>query len=372
MTVSTEQSSSRRPLVLLSRLLLPRENIRASSGVTAAPGLVPAIGRITHDEFEHLLKVAHANHVVVRGLQVFLRLMRESRDAIRAGWAEAALAAERARIKNAMAALREVCAGLAAEGCDVTVIKSLDHWPDLGSDLDLYTNANCASVLRVMKERFQAQVAPRSWGDRLAGKWNFHLPILPEAIEIHIGHLGQTGEQEAIAAHLPERSRSVVLAGMEFRVPSASDRLMLSTLQRVYRHFYFRLCDIADTTALAEAGEIDYQELRRLSVAAGIWKGVATYLMVVSDFLKRYRGSGLALPSFVPDSAGFGGGEIYIGGGFLRVPIVPQSASLYGTQLAGLLKRRELQNSARLGLLPWLATAAAVTQIITGSDKGVW
>jgi len=372
MPAPTEQLSSRRPLVLLSRLLLPRENTTAGSGLAAAPGLVPAIGRITHDEFEQLLKVANANHVLVRGLEVFLRLMRDSRDAIRAGWAEAALAAEHARIKNAVACLHEVCAGLGAEGCDVTVIKSLDHWPDLGSDLDLYTNASWASVVRVMKERFQAQVAPRSWGDRLAGKWNFQLPILPEAIEIHIGHLGQTGEQEAIAAHLPERSRGVVLAGLEFRVPSTPDRLMLSTLQRVYRHFYFRLCDIADTTALAEAGEIDYQEVRRLSDAAGIWEGVATYLMVVSDFLKRYRGSGLTLPAFVSASARFGGGEIYIGGGFLRVPIIPQSASLYGTQLAGLLKRRELQNSARLGLLPWLATAAAVTQIITGSDKGVW
>lgn len=372
MPVPIEQSRSSRPLVLLSRLLLPREKTALASGLTAAPGLVPAIGRITRDEFDQLLKVANANHVVVRGLEVFLRLMRESRDSIRGGWAEAALAAERARIKNAMACLHEVCAGLSAGGCEVTVIKSLDHWPDLGSDLDLYTNANPSLVIQVMKERFQAQVAPRSWGDRLAGKWNFQLPTLPEAIEIHIGHLGQTGEQEAIAAHLPERSRRVVRAGLEFRVPSASDRLMLGTLQRVYRHFFFRLCDIADTTALAEAGEIDYQELHRLSDAAGIWEGVATYLMVVSDFLKRYRGSGLTLPEFVLNSARFGGSEVYIGGGFLRVPILPQSASLYGTQLAGLLKRRELQNSARLGLLPWLATAAAVTQMITGSDKGVW
>jgi hypothetical protein len=41
-------------------------------------------------------------------------------------------------------------------------------------------------------------------------------------------------------------------------------------------------------------------------------------------------------------------------------------------QLTGLLRKRELHNSARLGLLPWLATAAMVGQKITGSDKGIW
>jgi hypothetical protein len=99
---------------------------------------------------------------------------------------------------------------------------------------------------------------------------------------------------------------------------------------------------------------------------------VATYLVIVSDYLRQYRGSGLDLPQFVRAAARFGGGEVYFGRGFLRVPIMPQSAGLYGSQLTSLLRRRELYNSARLGLLPWLATAAVVGQKITGSDKGIW
>jgi len=51
---------------------------------------------------------------------------------------------------------------------------------------------------------------------------------------------------------------------------------------------------------------------------------------------------------------------------------MPQAAKLYGSQLAGLLRKRKLQNGARLSLLPWLATAAVVGQRITGSDKGIW
>ena len=36
---------------------------------------------------------------------------------------------------------------------------------------------------------------------------------------------------------------------------------MISTLQRMYRHFYFRLCDIVDTAGLSEAGGIDLREI---------------------------------------------------------------------------------------------------------------
>ena len=147
---------------------------------------------------------------------------------------------------------------------------------------------------------------------------------------------------------------------------------MISTLQRMYRHFYFRLCDIVDSAALVESGAVDFDDLRTSASAAGIWEGVASYLAIVSDYAKKYRGWGLDLPQFAIDAARFGGDEVHFGNGFLRVPILPQSAKLYGSQLAGLLRKRDLSNSARLSILPWLATAALVGQKVTGSDKGIW
>jgi hypothetical protein len=252
------------------------------------------------------------------------------------------------------------------------VIKSLDHWPDLGSDLDLYTNANSEDVIQFMVRRFNATLATRSWGDRLAGKWNFLIPGLSEAVEIHVGRLGQTGEQVTIASSLIERSRNLSIGAQTFRVPSASDRLMISTLQRMYRHFYFRLCDIVDSAALVDGGGVDFRDLRASATNAGIWEGVATYLLIVSDYVSKYRGVGLDLPHFVRAAARFGGNEVFYAREFLRVPIMPQSAKLYGAQLAGLLRRLELKSGARLSLLPWLATAALVGQRITGSDKGIW
>lgn len=362
---------SNESMIILSRLLMPPHDGNAPFPRMTAQ-LNAGLTDISREKFDELAALADSNHVIVRGLEVFLRIMHDAKDEMRAEWAESALAAERARIQNAVTFLHAICAAFTDQGRDVTVIKSLDHWPDLGSDLDLYTNTKPEEVIQLMRKRFQAQIAPRSWGDRLAGKWNFVMPGLPEAVEIHMGRLGQTGEQVAIASTLARRARQISIGDQTFRVPSASDRLMISTLQRMYRHFYFRLCDIVDSGQLAESGIVDYEDLRRAANAAGIWPGVATYMAIVSDYLKQYRGFGLDLPQFVVSAARFGGEQVYFAKEFLRVPIMPQSASLYRAQLSNMLRRRELQSSARLGLLPWLATAAFVGQKITGSDKGIW
>lgn len=350
-------------MTILSHLLLaPTDDVALAA--------IPA--QLHRDEFERLRTLADSNHVIVRGLEVFFALMLEARDEMRADWAATALALERQRISHAIPFLHAICAALSEEGHDATVIKSLDHWPDLGSDLDLYTNGAPREICALMQARFQARIAPRSWGDRLAQKWNFLVPGLPEAVEIHMGRLGQTGEQVSIASWLSHRAQEITIGDLTFRVPSASDRLLISTLQRMYRHFYFRLCDMIDTATLSDLRGIDYHDLQSSASSAGIWQGAATYLAVVSDYLEQYRRYGLDLPQFVRASARFGGEVVYFGHGFLRVPIIPQSARLYGSQLTAMLRKWELHNSARLSLLPWLATAAVVGQMITGSDKGIW
>src|ERR1041385_9223665 len=232
-------------------------------------------------ELQDCLYLAHKNHVVVRWLQI-LPQTPVGQDPKIATWAQTALAEEQARIANALSSLDAICTEFYSQGCDITVIKSLDHWPDLGSDLDLYTNVQPKDVIRIMRDRFKAEVAERSWGDRLAGKWNFNIPGLPESVEIHVGRLGQTGEHVDWADGIPRRAVAVQRAQYGFRVASPEDRLMISTLQRMYRHFYFRLCDIVDSAQLMESGITDFMRLKSYSESPGIWKGVATYLVILN------------------------------------------------------------------------------------------
>ncbi len=367
MSTETPSYPSQKSMVLLSRLLFP-----PVAGSGAHTSLHTEFTGISQQDFNELVVLADLNHVVVRGLEVFRKIVLEAGDAVRAQWATTAIDTELARIKVAVPVLHSICKAFQEEGLDITVIKSLDHWPDLGSDLDLFTGAKPEQVLDLMQRRFKASISARSWGDRLARKWNFEIPGLPEAVEIHVGRLGQTGEQIAIAARIAARARTINVGGFEFRTSSITDRLLISTLQRMYRHFYFRLCDIVDSGELIETKAIDYADLQAAASEAGIWEGTATYLLYVSDYVKQYRGVGLDLPQSVINTARFGGDHAFYARGFIRVPILPQSAGLYRSQLGGLLRKRELTSSARLGLLPWLATAAFVGQKITGSDKGIW
>ena len=285
---------------------------------------------------------------------------------------DAPLAIEHKRIDNALPFLNAICHQLETTGCPVTVIKSLDHWPDLGSDLDLYTSGDRDEVIRVFTRDFGAQLQPQSWGDRLANKWNFQIPGLPELIECHVKWLGQTGEQVALAARLGQRHVERRIANYIFPVPAPDERVVVATLQRMYRHFYFRLCDIVNIAALVRNGSIDFAELRKTADLGAIWPGVATLLVIVSDYVEKYGGEPVSLPPEVIVAARFSGRRTYVSRKFLRIPIVPEAARLYTKQMMGIGAQGNFRAMFRLSLLPALATAAFLGYRITGSDKGIW
>jgi hypothetical protein len=366
--------NSTESLRLLSHLLLGVNGNGEPAGSREAQFRSEHISRIlasfSPQDYGELWNLANSHHVVARTFPALHQLLVAQRHE-RSAWAETALTKEHARIQHALSFLFPICEELKEVG-DVIVIKSLDHWPDLGNDLDLYSNAEASDVVAVMMKRFKARPDARSWGDRLANKWNFVVPGLPELVEVHISRLGQTGEQVAITDSLVSRSRVAQFAGQDFRVPAAEDRLMLSTLQRMYRHFYLRLCDVADTTRLVDSGVIDYLYLKRLAGSAGLWDGLATYLVTVSGYVKSYRGEDLPLPTLVTDAAHFGNELVRFRRKFLRIPVFPQAARFYASEWKRLFLNGDLLNTLRLSLLPGLAAAAAIEFKITGSDKGIW
>ena len=339
---------------------------------TAAPDLFPLLTSLTPGQRQDFTELADANHVVIRVLEVLNRVAGNRGDGQIQAWAVNGLAKERARIANALSHLENVCNVLEEEGCPTVVMKTLDHWPDLGNDLDLVSTGTKERIVQVFTKRFGARVEARSWGDRLACKWNFTLPGLPESIETHIGRLGQMGEHVGLARRCIDRRVSLRINGHQFFVPAPEERIFAATLQRMYRHFYFRVCDILNAAALVESGKIGFLELRAAAATAGIWPGVASFLKIVSDYVQRYRGTALDLPVGVLTDATVGGDKIYQRARFLRLPVMPYAARLYTRQITQAAFSGNVPATLRLSLLPPLASAAAVAFKITGSDKGVW
>ncbi len=328
----------------------------------------------SESDFAELLKLADKHHVTMRALKVLEKFAGERQRADLQECCGKALHLESARISTAVEWLYAIVQSLQDCGCPVSVIKSLDHWPDLGSDLDLYTSGTPEQVIRIMRDRLQAQQEPRSWGDRLANKWNFQVPGLAELIEIHVRYLGQTGEQKLMASRVLERSVTKTVQGRTFPVPALEERILISTLQRMYRHFYFRLCDIADLAPLLASGAVDFAELRRGAELGGIWPGVASFLVIVSNYVSDYvkdSADDLRLPLDVTREAYSPDLRVHFRGNFLRVPI-GSAAGLYGSQLLNASRHGDLRAISRLPLLPPLAVSALVAYHLTGSDKGVW
>jgi hypothetical protein len=356
------------PLRALSQLTVNKQE----PGSSALREALNYVAGLEATDRAQLLSLADSHHVLVRALQTLHDQAAGTSDTGVITWTEGTLAAEQTRIDNALRHLDAVCRELETASCPVVVMKSLDHWPDLGNDLDLFSSASERDIVRLMRGKFQARVEPRSWGDRLANKWNFAVPGLREAIEVHAQRLGQTGEHTALAGRVLERAVARELGGYVFRVPASEERIIIATLQRMYRHFYFRICDVLDTAALVESGAVNFAELRRSADLGGIWPGVATFLVIVSDYVKSYRGEGVELPREVLAAAKFGGNKITVRNRFLRFPLMPEGAELYKLQMGHTARRGNLPAALRLSLLPPLASVAALAYRVTGSDKGIW
>src|SRR5690348_8575467 len=310
---------------LLSKLVIQGYDGDFSQPVADLHHLYPeldAVAGYSETRFGDLIELADTHHVTIRALRVLEGMAAEQQKRRIQEWCQAAIEAEGSRIAKAVEWLHAIVQALQTSRCPVTVIKSLDHWPDLGSDLDLYTSGTPEDVARVMKEKLQAKLEPRSWGDRLANKWNFEVPGLPELIEIHVRYLGQTGEQKLMAQRVLERSVIKTVNGRTFSVPAPEERILISTLQRMYRHFYFRLCDMADVAAMLESSAVDFAELRRGAEVGSIWPGVASFLVIVAEYVNEYGGR-LSLPAEIINSAYSPWLRVQFRDEFLRVPMGP-------------------------------------------------
>ncbi|HEX4488954.1 MAG TPA: nucleotidyltransferase family protein [Terriglobales bacterium] len=362
--MKNQNLSEDRYSLLLSKILLGKP-----SDYVSTPDFTSVFS--SPEETAAFIAFANVHHVIVRAIEELLKNGSLAGNEAAIQLVTAGLAEEKQRVSAAVSFLEKITQKLDANGCPAVVIKSLDHHPDLGSDLDLFSSGDEPKVITTMKAEFGAEVMGRSWGDRIAHKWNFRIPGLSEAVEIHVGVLGQTGEHLNLAKQVIQNAVVREIEGHTFRVAAPEERIMISTLQRMYRHFYFRLCDIIDSKTLINAGQLDFDRLRKAAEPNGIWPGVATYLQVVQEYARKY-GTEVTLPEEVLSSAKSSDHGLPLKGHFLRIPIVPDATGLFFRQMAHAGSKADLRTMARLTVLPGLAAAAMVSYKITGDDKGIW
>ena len=345
------------------------------SGIVLAGDCRPALTYLTHASEQSraaFCRAAHLHHVTVRSFRPLAEAASASGDSELAVWAREVLSQEESRIANVLNYGEAVCRVLEEAGYPVLVIKSLDHWPDIGNDLDLYTSASKGAVRSLLERRFRAVSGPRTWGDRLAEKCGYRITGLRSTIEVHHGRLGQTGEHRALAERFLSRRVPASFLSYAFMVPAPEERVIAATLQRMYRHFYFRICDVANTAGLIERDELDFAELHAAASSAGILAGVSSYLRIVAGYLRKYARRNLHLPPSITDQALFDREVWFVRGPWLRIPVLATAPALYARQMAATFRHGDLRATFRLSLLPPLASAAKLTYLMTGNHHGIW
>ena len=333
------------------------ERLQALLSLTLSPEkastVVPLVAALSTQQRQSFLLLAHRNHVIVRAFTVLQQACTSASMAELTAWTIKILEDESTRINRALPFLDRICQELEDSGCPVTVLKSLDHFPDLGNDLDLYTIASSDTVITVMEQKFGATQQPRSAGDKLAHKWNFTVPGLTETVEIHVQRLGQVGEHTNLAHRFITRRRPKTIGRFTFQVPAEEEMILAATLQRMYRHFFLRVCDIVNTTRILGQHQLNFMTLKQSATLGSIWPGVATYLNIVANYARDFHKDSIGVPDWVSSATLFGNEKLYCTKGpFLRIPMVPEVGKLYASQLTRTALGGHISAAFRLALLP--------------------
>jgi hypothetical protein len=330
------------------------------------------VGNLGMEERADLVALSREQHVLIRALGRLRDDAAEHGNAEMEQWAGEAVRAEAAAVSEVLPVISEMRSALAAVGITLVVMKSLDHWPDFGNDIDLYADGDPQRALQVLGERFHPQIDSRSYGDVLASKWRLLIPGVKKEIELHTERLGQMGEHRQIGERMVRRRRPKCVQGLVLDVPAAEEQVLAVTIERMYRHFFIRVCDIVNLQGLIEREELDYEELGWIARYEGLWAGTATLLRIVAEMATRASGRQVEIPVAVRQDALFGSEEVFLKGRYFRVPIFPGGARLLCREMGGKLRRWDVAAAARLSLFPPLASAAKLHYKLTGCTRGIW
>jgi hypothetical protein len=189
------------------------------------------------------------------------------------------------RSKKAHEDIYKVQKALEAAKIPFVIFKTLNNHPDMGDDVDFLVAGKDLSTTRdTIIEKFNGRIKPQSMASTLAGKVSIIIGDSPITVEIHGGGFSQIGEYGIQVEPTIKHSRVVKLFGMEFRVPSNEDMLLIDVMHRIYRHMSIRYSDVYNTKKLLGEERLDWVYVLETVEQAGMMPGLILFLDVVKKY----------------------------------------------------------------------------------------
>ncbi|HNX82737.1 MAG TPA: nucleotidyltransferase family protein [Candidatus Omnitrophota bacterium] len=233
--------------------------------------------------WKDLLKVLRKNRITSR----WLNKNKSRLDVNMQKEADVALTEENERIAMARKITSAVTKEFEKRNIPFVVMKTLDNYPDLGHDIDLYTEASAALLDEIFIVAFKAKLETPTFSETMNQKRNYKIPDYT-TFEVHCSKLGQLGEELQVGKDMLATRESITIDGMTTYIPKAEYKVLLCVLQRIYRHFNIRICDAYNTITMINNNQLDWQYLKEISQKYGIWEGVLLYLSYVQKIADYY------------------------------------------------------------------------------------
>ena len=169
---------------------------------------------------------------------------------------------------------------------DFVFIKTVDNFPDFGHDVDILTRDGGGVVRQVFLSR-RFRMGKQTLAERIADKMNFRYRDFCNA-EAHCGVIGEFGEHREMTYYILENKQRETFNGELVWVPDYPSRIMLMVLQRMYRHFNVRACDVLNAINWIREGALNIPETYEVSKRFGILPGTRMFFGFVNEVYSFY------------------------------------------------------------------------------------
>lgn len=278
------------------------------------------------------------------------------------GHVAAACGHERERVTAALAVAHTVSGNATAGGIPILFPKALQHYPDLGRDLDLVSLAGPSADAQLLSG-LPTESRPGSWLARLARTRLYHVRDPDLELDIQHGAVGVAGQHGAVARHLVENRRVSAIADHALAVPSPEDQLVLQGIQKVLGRRSFRIADAVHTIRAIRGGQLDWPGMVAFARRAGAWHALSCYLTYVDQIHRRAVGQAVLDGAMRGHLASRDWGRVEFRRGRFRFPAARAHTQLYLAEFASALRRRDLVAGTRLVAYAPLAAATALRRV---------
>lgn len=192
---------------------------------------------------------------------------------------------EKKRVNNYSKYLLIIQETASKEKIPVIFVKALQHWPDMGHDIDLFVPEKSRRIDLLLKKHLTLEKGEQSLFNRFARKTSFH--ILPECVllEIHHDLVGLMGEHSLFSRKLMEKKLSANINGGSIPIPSLENQLLIQVIQRAYMHRGIRIGDFLQVTSLMFNKSLNWNVFSERAKAIGVWPGCQTILSYICSII---------------------------------------------------------------------------------------